>query len=106
MNVFKQLSNIKSTYFLSLVDKKTGVDYEYLVLRPDGRVTVTKSSVINLESFTKKERAFYLDMKNSMMFSVGGILYSKDSLPKTLKHLKTFCKNNGLEVFILAENIE
>lgn len=105
MSVYKSLSKIKKSVLLSLVSKETGVEVEYVVLRPDGRATGTNASTLDLKTFTKKERAIYSDMKNGMLFQSGRI-YSSSKLSTTVKGLEVYAKNNKYSVVVLAENVE
>jgi hypothetical protein len=100
--MLKNLLKIKNPQLLALTSKETGEIVEYCVLRPSGRATATKASSLDLEGFTKKEKAFYINMKNSLMFTVGAT-YSSFKLGDSVKSLSKYMKYNRLDFFVLSE---
>lgn len=105
MSVIKSLSKIKKSVLLSFVSKETGLEMEYIVLRPNGKATGTKAISLDLKTFTRMERSFYLGMKNEALFTYG-TSYSSSTLPKTIKEMKSYIKYNGYDVVVLAVNVE
>lgn len=102
MSSFKTLSKIKNSVLITLISTETGEQVEHVILRPSGRVTGTKAQSLDLASFTKKEKKFYIEYKNQLLYTAGQI-YSKSKLLDTLKAFKEYTKHNKLKVLVLSE---